>query len=534
MGDPVRVFPVPDRSRRKSKSPTPSKSIAKLFPNDRISSKTPVPERADSRERPTPIPKLKLRSIAPNVLSEMPHSVRELDKKENSKSSLSSVSARGVLSLREEHPLSEVKMIRLQALGDIMAKLLATSKSPEDSLLDMLRNTDSPTHFAGGCALCGCTCKGILSTSTDNVKKLTSAREPNKQTLMVDVSERGSIRECLSCGNKFCDDSESSVRVCSLCQENYILVKQDKLTLQMKIKLEKALAEPTTKKRDVSPRLFRLKTDRMTEFPPRFSTPTKNLFPVQHGPSITKEAQTDPQNIVMQLSLAGQKFNVRLSDTIQSLHFILPDPSPLRDLLPNGGSLPLSEYVNSMSSNLLETQKDLKNLTSKDDQTRLITPKFNGPASAHESTTYTDNSHSLVLRLLTDKLDLIEAEADTAAERLSQCFNSLSSDLEQFAGKTLQRDVERSLEQVLKVSAPMFSKLSHISPKLNDSVLMAFGLVLMITDRLLTMHPHEAKHKTEIDKTLEETRKKMKLLQSGLKECQETYEERLLQLLKLH
>lgn len=533
--DPIRVFPVPERSRRKSKSPTPSKSIAKLFPHDRVTSKTPVPDRSEITDRHNPIPKLKLRSIAQHFLGEVPQSLRDQGK-ENANPAASSATTRGLLSFREESPFREVKMIRLQALGDIMQKLMGSAKASEDNMLNILRSADSPSHLAGGCVLCGCTCKSFVPDLTDNSKR--QVREPLKQSMVVDASENAVIHECLSCGNKFCEDAESTAKNCSLCQENCILAKHEKLTLQLKIRLDNAIAEPNQRRKEVSPRLFRLRTDRgLADFPPRFSTPTKNLFPVQHGLTSTKEVQTDSIVVSAMLHVAGQRCKVKLTDTLQSLHLVLPDPSPpifQSDFAMASNSLPLSEYVSSMSSNLLETQKDLKTLSSKDDQTRLITPKFNGPSSAHDSTTYSDKSHSVVLRQLTDRLELIEAEAEKASERFSLCFNSISADLEQYAAATLKRDVERSLEPVLKTTAPIFAKLSGVSPRLADCILTAFGLVLMVTDRVLTLSPNEAKPRQEVDKILEETRRKMKHLQSGLQECQETYEERLLQLLKSH
>jgi hypothetical protein len=411
MAEPVRVFPVTDRAQRKSKSPTPSKSIAKLFPNDRVFSKTPVPDRADFGH--TPIPKLKLRTIAPALMPEvMPYSMRDYERKENIKGGLGSVSAREVLAVRDENCLGQAKMTKLQALGDVLQKLIASSKLAEDSLLEILK-IDSPSHSSSGCALCGCTCKSSLSAAVQGKKQLCS-----KQTLLLDICDQSSVKDCSSCGNKFYADVDSVMTTCSLCQQNCILAKQDKLTLQLKFKLEQSIVTPP-RRREVSPRLFRLRSDRVNEFPPRFSTPTKNVFPTQHSLCTAKEVQTDPVSTTLQLAVTGQKLSIKLTETEQSLHFILPDPSrccivaplPLvssandpsvcfkfSDFTSQDLSLPLSEYVNSMSTNLLETQKDLKTLSTKDEQTRLITPKFNGPFMPEESTIYPDNSHSVVHR----------------------------------------------------------------------------------------------------------------------------------------
>lgn len=393
MAEPVRVFPVTDRAQRKNKSPTPSKSIAKLFPNDRVFSKTPVPERADFRH--TPIPKLKLRTIAQAQMPEvMPYSMSDYERKENIKGGLGSVSAREVLALRDENCLGQAKMTKLQALGDVLQKLIASSKLAEDSLLEILR-IDSPSHSSSGCALCGCTCKSSLSVAVQEKKQVCS-----KQTLLLDICDHSSVKDCSSCGNKFYADVDSVMTTCSLCQQNCILAKQDKLTLQLKFKLEQSIVSPP-RRREVSPRLFRLRSDRVNEFPPRFSTPTKNVFPTQHSLCTAKEVQTDPVSTTIQLAVAGQKLSIKLTETEQSLHFILPDPSvcfKFSDFTSQDRSLPLSEYVNSMSTNFLETQKDLKTLSTKDEQTRLITPKFNGPFMPEESTIYPDNSHSVVLR----------------------------------------------------------------------------------------------------------------------------------------
>jgi hypothetical protein len=517
------MFPVTVRDRRKS--PNPGRTIGKLFPTDRIQSKTPTAVRSVARENHSPIPKLKLR-VLPQT-PDIPQTLRDFRHRDKLIDEAASVTTREVLTFKEKQPRSQVNMIRLQVLGDLLQKLTALSKPPSDSLLDLLKTVDSSPHPNSGCSLCGCTCKGLLPTSSDSVKRLSSSREPSKQTILVDISEEGSVKDCLSCGNRFCSGADSSVRVCSLCQEHYVLAKKDKLTLQLKIRLDKCLlAEPS--RTDVSQRLLRLRTDRGADFPPRFITPTKAYFPVQYGPSLAKEVQTDPVSVVLQLALAGQKFNVKLNEALQTLHFILPDPAAqFKDK--EAVSKPMSEYTGTLG--VIDAPKDQRQLTTSQDQSVLKTPKFN--RLSEESTTLPDQPHTMVFRQLTERLELVEIEAEKAAERLNQCFNSLSADLAQFTAHTLKRDAERSLETVVKVTAPLFNKLGSVSPSLNDALQMAFGLLLMVTDHLLTTVPGDSR-KTEVERSIEETRKKMRELHSGLQQCQENYEERLLQLLKLH
>lgn len=515
MDEQVRVFPVTTR-RRKSRSPTPSKSIAKLFPNGRSSCKTPVDDRNDqsyAKERPNAIPKLKLRSLAQHLLPDAPQTLRDFERKESIKTSLSSTASRGVLYTKNELLSYEVKLMRLQSLGELMQTFLA--KPSDDGLLEVLRSADSTTHSAGSCSLCGCSCRGVLSSSIESASKLATVRQINKQTTMVDVTETSLIRECQICKCKYCDDAESSELICSLCNESSRLAKQESLTLRLQLQLGKTMADSQSKRRDVSPRVFRLRAS--SEFPPRFSTPTKTLPPV--SPSCIKQDSSDYS--ALHVSLAGKTFTINLNERQHNLHVVLPLSEPLSNY-----AQPPDNYVSAVD---MQRNPDL--LSTKGEQTRLITPKFRGPPSATESTNYTDKSQSNVLRQVTDRLEMIEAEADKASERLRKCLTSISAELEQFAVETIMRDAEKSLESVLKATGPILDKLSCVSPRLNDCVLMAFGLILMVTDRLLVFAPSGRKNRSEVDKLLEDTRKKMQGLQASLQECQESYEERLLQLL---